>query len=84
MRRSCRRRRRRGPCDYRPRLGDGPVPRSLVALLLALAQAEIPMIADDLALRGPAPNIRDPRLPVMASFTVTAYRPATPEQGRGP
>lgn len=57
--------------------------RSLVALLLALARAEIPMIADDLALRGPPPNARDPALPVTASFTVTAYRPATPEQGGG-
>nr|WP_294551320.1 type II secretion system protein GspM [uncultured Rhodopila sp.] len=58
--------------------------QSLVALLLALAQAEIPMIADDLALRGPPPNLRDPGLAATASFTVTAYRAATPEKGGGP
>jgi hypothetical protein len=58
--------------------------QSLVALLLALAQAEIPMIADDIALRGPASNGRDPGLPVTATFTVTAYRAATPEAGGKP
>ena len=50
--------------------------RSLVALLLALAQSETPMVADELSLRGPLANVHDPDLPVDASFTVTSYRPA--------
>nr|WP_294514495.1 type II secretion system protein GspM [uncultured Rhodopila sp.] len=57
---------------------------SLVALLLALARAEMPMIADDIALRGPAANGRDAGLPVTATFTVTAYRAAMPEAGGKP
>jgi hypothetical protein len=57
---------------------------SLVALLLALAQAKIPMIADDIALRGPPANVRDDGLPVTANFTVTAYRPAAPGRDAGP
>lgn len=55
--------------------------RSLVALFLALAQSETPMVADELALRGPLANIHDPDLPVDASFTVTSYRPANPSAG---
>ena len=50
--------------------------RSLVALFLALAQSETPMVADELSLRGPLANVRDPDLPVDASFTITSYRPA--------
>jgi hypothetical protein len=55
--------------------------RSLVALLLAMAQAQTPMIADELALRSALPNTRDPELTVNASFTVTSFRPANVEPG---
>ena len=55
--------------------------RSLVALLLAMAQAETPMIADEIALRSALPNTRDPELTVNASFTVSSFRPANAEPG---
>jgi hypothetical protein len=51
--------------------------RSLVALLEAMARADVPMMADEMQLRGPLGNARDPALPVDASFTVTAYRTGT-------
>ncbi len=58
--------------------------RSLVALLLALAQAETPMVADELALRGPIASAHDPDIPVDASFTVTSYRAAAPTSAPAP
>jgi general secretion pathway protein M len=48
--------------------------QALVALLEALAQAEMPMVADEMQLRGPQNANRDSDLPVDARFTVTAYR----------
>ena len=53
--------------------------RSLVALLLALARSETPMVVDELLLRGPAINGAAPpaELPVDASLTVTLYRAAS-------
>jgi hypothetical protein len=50
--------------------------RSVVALLQAMAKAEVPMMADEMQLRAPPGNTHDPNLPVAASFTVTAYRAA--------
>ena len=50
--------------------------RSLVALLLALAQSETPMVVDDLLLRGPPDSPGSEDLPVETSLTVTAYRAA--------
>lgn len=50
--------------------------RSVVALLKALAEADVPMMADELQLRGPTANSRDGDLPIDANFTVTAYRAA--------
>jgi hypothetical protein len=52
--------------------------RSLVALLLAVAGSETPMIADELLVRG-SPGPAAPELPVEASLTVISYRAATPE-----
>jgi general secretion pathway protein M len=53
---------------------------SFVALLLALTQAEIPMIAEDVQLRGRLANGQKPEVPVDASFTVRSYRLAAIEQ----
>ncbi len=50
--------------------------RAVVALLQAMAKADVPMMADEMQLRGPPTNTHDPNLPVDASFTVTAYRAA--------
>lgn len=50
--------------------------RSVVALLQAMAKADVPMMANEMQLRGPPDNAHDPSLPVAASFTVTAYRAA--------
>jgi hypothetical protein len=54
--------------------------KGFVNLLLALGQAEIPMIADEVQLRAPAANQRTPeRTPdvlVDGSLTVTSYRAA--------
>ena len=53
---------------------------ALMALLRALADSDVPMLVDDLAVRGTARG-RDPdphaEHPVDASFIVTAYRRAT-------
>jgi general secretion pathway protein M len=51
---------------------------SVVALLEAMAKADVPMMADEMQLRGPPGTSREPGLPVSASFTVTAYRSAAP------
>jgi general secretion pathway protein M len=53
--------------------------RSLVALLLALAGSETPMVVDDLLMRGPPGGPGDDDLPVDTSLTVTAYRSAKAE-----
>jgi general secretion pathway protein M len=53
--------------------------RAIVALLEAMAKADVPMMADEMQLRGPPRNSKDTDLPVDASFTVTAYRSATVE-----
>jgi general secretion pathway protein M len=50
--------------------------QSLVALLLALARSETPMVVDELLMRGPPGKPGDGDPPVEASFTVTSYRPA--------
>jgi hypothetical protein len=48
----------------------------LTRLLLAIAQSETPMVADDLQLRGPSTTSQDQDLPIDAGFTVTAWRGA--------
>jgi general secretion pathway protein M len=53
--------------------------RGLIALLEAMARAEVPLEADDMRLRGPPVNGRDLDLPIDASFTVSAYRAAGAE-----
>jgi hypothetical protein len=53
--------------------------RAFVALLEAMARADVPMMADELQLRGPPANAKVPELPVDARFTVTAYRAAGAE-----
>ena len=50
--------------------------RSVVALLLALAQNETPMVVDELLMRGPPGKTDAEDLPVDANLTVTAYRSA--------
>jgi hypothetical protein len=51
--------------------------RSLVSLFLALARSKIPMVADEITLRGRTATARDTDLPVDATLTVTSYRTAT-------
>ena len=46
----------------------------LVALLLALGSADIPISADDVQLRGPPSNQKGEEIPVDATFTVTSWR----------
>jgi general secretion pathway protein M len=53
--------------------------RAVVALLEGMAKADVPMMADEMQLRGPAANSRDTDQPVDANFTVTAYRAAGAE-----
>jgi hypothetical protein len=53
--------------------------RALVALLDAMAKADVPMMPDEVQLRGPPANTIDSDLPVDARFTVTAYRAAGAE-----
>jgi len=53
--------------------------RSVVALLQAMAKADVPMMPDDMQLRGPPRNAADASLPIDARFTVTAYRAAAAE-----
>jgi general secretion pathway protein M len=53
--------------------------RAVVALLQAMATADVPMMADEMQLRGPPGNAKDTDLPIDASFTVTAYRAAGAE-----
>jgi general secretion pathway protein M len=48
--------------------------RELVALLEGMAKADVPMMADEMQLRGPPVNAKLPELPVDARFTVTSYR----------
>jgi general secretion pathway protein M len=50
--------------------------RSFVALLLDLGQAEIPMIVDEIQLRGSGGQVRAPEIPIDAGLTVTSYRAA--------
>lgn len=49
---------------------------SVVALLLALARSETPMVVDELLLRGPPAKTGTDDLPVDANLTVTSYRSA--------
>jgi general secretion pathway protein M len=53
--------------------------RAVVALLEGMAKADVPMMADEMQLRGPAANSHDTDQPVDANFTVTAYRAAGAE-----
>ncbi len=53
--------------------------RAVVRLLEAMAKSDVPMAADELQLRGPPGNSKDPELPIDATFTVTAYRAAKVE-----
>jgi general secretion pathway protein M len=53
--------------------------RAVVALLQAMAKADVPMMADEVQLRAPPANTKDPDLPIDARFTVTAYRTAGAE-----
>jgi hypothetical protein len=50
--------------------------KSVIGLLLAMGKAEVPMVADDIQLRGPvaAGTAGDPDPPIDATFTVAAYR----------
>lgn len=50
--------------------------KSVIGLLQAMGNAEMPMMADDMQLRGPiaAASARDPDQPIDATFTVSAYR----------
>lgn len=50
--------------------------RAVVALLEAMATADVPMMADELQLRGPPRGAKDPELPIEANLTVVAYRAA--------
>jgi hypothetical protein len=50
--------------------------RSLVGLLLALSRSEIPMVVDELLLRGTPGKPGENDLPVDVSMTVTSYRSA--------
>jgi hypothetical protein len=50
--------------------------RSVVALLLALAQNETPMVVDELLMRGAPGKADADDPPVDANLTVTSYRPA--------
>ncbi len=53
--------------------------RAIVGLLVALAESEVPLVTDDLQLRAPPGNTRDPALPVDVGLTVTGYRLAKAE-----
>lgn len=53
--------------------------RSLVALMLTLARSDMPMVVDELLLRGPPSRPDDVDLPVDTSLTATAWRAAKAE-----
>jgi hypothetical protein len=58
--------------------------QDLVNLLRAVAEADSPMVVDDLMLRGPVSNEHDLALPVDASFTVSSLRAAEATSGQAP
>lgn len=57
---------------------------ALVALLQAIAAAEVPMLVDNLQLRSPPHSPNDPEWPIDASFSVTGLRSGTASGGGEP
>jgi type II secretory pathway component PulM len=51
--------------------------RMLIALMQALAQADIPMVVSDLSIRAPSADTHDPDASVDAGLTVSALRTAS-------